>query len=59
MVVVIIGGMAMTGCEDSNATNNPQTVTTNGQPESQTGEKSLDSSEKAGFRFHQRLGVSD
>lgn len=46
MVVLIIGGMAMTGCEDSNATNNPESVTTNGQPESQTGEKPLDSSEK-------------
>lgn len=46
MAVLIIGGMAMTGCEDSNATNNPQTVTTNGQPESQAGEKPLDSSEK-------------
>lgn len=46
IVVLIIGGMAMTGCEDSNATNNPQTVTTNGQPESQAGEKPLDSSEK-------------
>lgn len=46
MVVLIIGGMAMTGCEDSNATNNPESVTTNGQSESQTGEKPLDSSEK-------------
>ena len=36
----------MTGCEDSNATNNPESVTTNRQSESQTGEKPLDSSEK-------------
>lgn len=46
MVVLIIGGMAMTGCEDSNASNNPQTVTSNGQSESQAGEKPFDSSEK-------------
>ena len=39
----------MTGCEDSNATNNPESVTTNGQSESQTGEKPLDSSEKSLF----------
>ena len=49
MVVLIIGGMAMTGCEDSNATNNPESVTTNGQSESQTGEKPLDSSKKSRF----------
>lgn len=46
IAVLIIGGMAMTGCEDSNEFNNPQTVTTNEQPESQAGAKPMDSNEK-------------
>lgn len=46
MVAISIGGMAMSGCEDSDASNNQQPVTTNGPSEPQAEEKSMDSKEK-------------
>lgn len=45
MVVLIIGGMAMTGCEDSNASDNLQTIPTDERPESRPGVTTLDSNE--------------
>ena len=45
MATFIIGGMALTGCEDSNATGNPQSAG-NDQLESQVGDRPMDSTEK-------------
>ena len=45
MAILFIGGMSLTGCEDSNASNNQQS-TTNEQLTSTAGEKCMDSNEK-------------
>lgn len=46
VVTLLIGGMTFTGCEDGNATNNPQTDVDQNQSTLQTGEKTMDSKEK-------------
>lgn len=46
IAVFIIGGMAMSGCEESDASNSQQVVNTNEHSNSQAGEKSMDSKEK-------------
>lgn len=47
VTTLLIGGMAFTGCEDSNASNNQQSDATNPeQLDPQVGEKPLDSKEK-------------
>lgn len=46
VATLLIGGMAFTGCEDSNASNHQQGATTPEQMEPQAGEKPLDSKEK-------------
>ena len=45
MATLTIGGTAMSGCEDSVASNNGQSVSTQELSESQLGEKSIDSKE--------------
>lgn len=46
MAAILIGGIALTGCEDNNTSDNQQSTTANEQHEQQTGDKSFDSKEK-------------